>query len=49
MPETAIIYSDFYLKHDTGGHGENINRLRSIKQELENAPFADSLEWAAPR
>lgn len=49
MPETAIIYSDTYLKHDTGGHVENVNRLRSIKKELENAPFAGALEWISPR
>lgn len=49
MSKTAIIYSDTYLKHDTGGHVEHVNRLRSIKQELENAPFAGELDWIAPR
>lgn len=49
MGNPAIIYSDKYLEHDTGGHVENVDRLRSIKRGLEDAPFADALEWVAPR
>lgn len=49
MKKTGIIYSDRYLEHDTGGHVENIERLNSIRNALEEQDWADELEWIDPR
>lgn len=44
-----VIYSDEFLLHDTGYfHPEKPGRLTAIKQALEAAPWAASLEWRSP-
>lgn len=44
-----IIYSDEFLKHDTGSfHPETAARLSGIVQALKETPFKDQLEWLLP-
>lgn len=48
MLKTAIFYDPVFLKHDTGAHPENPERLRAVIPALKSAPFADRLEWITP-
>ena len=44
-----IIYSDEFLKHETGAfHPECPARLTAIVQSLKAAPWHDQLEWQQP-
>ena len=44
-----IIYSDEFLKHNTGRfHPEKPERLIAIASALKSAPFAHQLEWKSP-
>lgn len=44
-----VIYSDEFLLHDTGYfHPEKPGRLTAIKQALEQAPWANQLDWRKP-
>jgi acetoin utilization deacetylase AcuC-like enzyme len=44
-----IIYSDDFLLHQTGAfHSENPGRLTAIKSALEQAVWANRLEWKLP-
>jgi acetoin utilization deacetylase AcuC-like enzyme len=45
----AVIYAPDFLSHDTGSfHPENAGRLKAIVAALENAPWADHLDWRKP-
>jgi acetoin utilization deacetylase AcuC-like enzyme len=45
----AIIYSDNFLKHETGSfHPECPARLTAIVQALKKAPWHDQLDWQSP-
>jgi acetoin utilization deacetylase AcuC-like enzyme len=45
----TIIYSDEYLKHDTGTfHPEKPQRLTAIVNALKSAYFGDQLHWKLP-
>ncbi len=43
-----IIYSDEFLKHNTGIHPEKPERLIAIASALKSAKFAHQLEWKSP-
>lgn len=44
-----IIYSEEFLKHDTGlYHPETPGRLSAIVEALKETPWADQLEWHLP-
>ncbi|MDX2100814.1 MAG: histone deacetylase [Leptolyngbyaceae cyanobacterium bins.59] len=44
-----IFYSDQFLLHQTGRfHPERPERLTAIVQALQNAPWADQLDWRTP-
>lgn len=44
-----ILYSDQFLQHLTGPyHPEKPERLTAIKTALEDAPWADRLQWLSP-
>lgn len=49
MNKTAIFYDPVFLKHDTGGHPENADRLRVIVEKLKSSSFAGKLEWVTPK
>jgi len=42
------VYDPVFLKHDTGAHPENPERLRAIVARLKSSSFADKLEWVTP-
>jgi acetoin utilization deacetylase AcuC-like enzyme len=45
----SVIYSDEFLKHDTGRfHPERSERLTAIVNAIKTAPWADKLEWQLP-
>lgn len=47
---TALIYDSAYLRHDTGRHPENADRLRVIFAALENdRPLWERVKKVAPR
>jgi len=44
-----VIYSDEFLKHDTGRfHPERSERLIAIVKALKAAPWADKIDWQLP-
>jgi len=44
-----VIYSDEFLKHDTGRfHPERSERLSAIVKALKAAPWADQIDWQLP-
>ncbi|MEC4891555.1 MAG: histone deacetylase [Oscillatoria sp. PMC 1051.18] len=44
-----VIYSDQFLAHDTGRfHPERPERLTAIVNALQNAPWADRIDWQLP-
>ncbi len=44
-----VIYSDDFLLHETGAiHPEQPARLTAIKSALEQAPWANQLQWQSP-
>ncbi|MBZ8180204.1 histone deacetylase family protein [Oscillatoria salina] len=44
-----VIYSDQFLAHDTGRfHPERPERLTAIVKALQNAPWADRIDWQLP-
>jgi acetoin utilization deacetylase AcuC-like enzyme len=44
-----VIYSDEFLKHDTGRfHPERSERLSAIVKALKAAPWADKIDWQLP-
>jgi acetoin utilization deacetylase AcuC-like enzyme len=45
MESTAIYYNPAFLRHDTGSHPENAERLAAIVAALRSAPFANELAW----
>ena len=47
--KTAIIYDDDYLRHDTGSHPENADRLRRIMERLRADPMWNELVLVKPR
>ncbi|MFQ6092876.1 MAG: histone deacetylase [bacterium] len=47
--KTAIIYDDDYLRHDTGPHPENGDRLRRIVDTLSADPIWEELLHLRPR
>jgi len=46
---TGYVYDPIYLKHDTGGHVENIQRLKSIMSRLEQSGLTEQLTLIKPR
>lgn len=45
----SVIYSDEFLKHDTGRfHPERSERLMAIVKALKAAPWADKIDWQMP-
>lgn len=45
----SVIYSDDFLKHDTGRfHPERSERLMAIVKALKAAPWADKIDWQMP-
>jgi len=47
-PQTAIIYDDIFLEHDTGpGFPENADRLRRLTKHLKAHPVSSRLLWMA--
>ncbi len=48
MPETCLVYEEVFLKHETGTHPENKERVRHAYEVLSNAPFAAALGRLAP-
>ncbi len=49
MNKTAIFYNPVFLEHNTGGHPENADRLKSIVDKLKSSSFAKGLEWIIPQ
>ena len=47
--KTAIVYDDDYLRHDTGPHPENAERLRRIMETLTEDPIWKELVLLKPR
>lgn len=45
---TALIYSEDYLKHETGTHPENKERLRVIINSLKNDGILDKIDLVSP-
>ena len=44
-----VIYSDLFLRHDTGlGHPENAGRLSAVVAALRSHPQSDQLSWQVP-
>jgi acetoin utilization deacetylase AcuC-like enzyme len=44
-----VIYSDEFLKHDTGRfHPERSERLTAVVKALKAVPWADQIEWQLP-
>ncbi|MDJ1167806.1 histone deacetylase [Roseofilum sp. BLCC_M154] len=43
-----IIYSEEFLRHDTGRHPERAERLGAIADLLKSSLWAESLDWKAP-
>jgi acetoin utilization deacetylase AcuC-like enzyme len=44
-----IIYTDDFLLHQTGAfHPEKPERLTAIKSALQQAPWANQLDWRSP-
>ena len=49
LADFAVIYSPDFLSHDTGSfHPENAGRLTAVVAALEQAPWADHLDWREP-
>jgi acetoin utilization deacetylase AcuC-like enzyme len=49
MQDFPIIYSDEFLRHDTGSfHPEKPERLNAIVKALKQSPWRDRLEWQTP-
>ena len=46
---TGIVYSDVYLRHDTGGHPESAQRLRAIMAGLQEKGLLDRLVRIEPK
>lgn len=45
----AVIYSDEFLKHQTGRfHPERPQRLEAIREAILAAPWSDSVHWLSP-
>ena len=50
IEKLPVFYSPLVLKHITGpGHPEKPERLQAIVKALQEAPFADRLQWREPR
>jgi len=47
--EVGYVYDPIYLKHDTGGHVENANRLEAIISHLEQTGLKQQLTHIKPR
>lgn len=47
--KTALVYDDDYLRHDTGPHPENAERLRCIMETLSGDPIWKELVPLKPR
>jgi len=48
VKRACIVYDPVFLKHDTGSHPENAQRLEAVVAALESAPFAGQLKWLSP-
>ncbi|HSM81263.1 MAG TPA: histone deacetylase [Nodosilinea sp.] len=49
MADFAVIYSPAFLTHDTGNfHPENAGRLTAVVAALEQASWADHIDWREP-
>ncbi len=48
MLESGIIYHPDYLRHDTGVHPENKERLISILKYIESRNFRESMKFVTP-
>ncbi|MGB6016428.1 MAG: histone deacetylase, partial [Nodosilinea sp.] len=49
MADFVVIYSPDFLSHDTGHfHPENAGRLKSVVAALEQAAWANHLDWRSP-
>ncbi|MBU4129049.1 histone deacetylase [bacterium] len=48
-PKTGLVYSDEYLKHDTGNHPENSKRLEAILSLLKEKNVLKYLTFINPR
>lgn len=46
---TGLVYADAYLRHDTGAHPENADRLRRTLQLLTSDPIWNELEHIQPQ
>ncbi|UCE19009.1 MAG: histone deacetylase [Gemmatimonadota bacterium] len=47
--KTALVYDDDYLRHDTGSHPENAERLRCVMERLSEDPIFNELILVKPR
>ena len=47
--ETGIVYSDVYLRHDTGSHPESARRLRAIMEGLREKGLLERLVCIEPK
>ncbi|MDJ1181066.1 histone deacetylase [Roseofilum sp. BLCC_M91] len=43
-----VIYSEEFLRHDTGRHPERAERLQAIADRLKSSPWSASLDWQTP-
>ncbi|MCE1246031.1 MAG: histone deacetylase [Firmicutes bacterium] len=48
MNNTAIIYDDIFLKHNTGNHPENPQRLEWLIPAIRNSPLNRHIDWFKP-
>lgn len=49
LAEVALFYDDVYLKHDTGSHPENGDRVRYCRDYLNSSSLFDKLTTPRPR
>jgi acetoin utilization deacetylase AcuC-like enzyme len=49
LSKTALVYGSVFLKHETGGHPENKNRVKSTYDYLRSRPVWGKLTEIAPR
>ena len=50
MRTISLIYSEQFLKHDTGSHHpESPDRLKSIVQRLKKLEYKNNIRWIKPK
>jgi acetoin utilization deacetylase AcuC-like enzyme len=48
MNNTAIIYDDIFLKHETGSHPETSGRLEWLIPAIRNSQINEKIDWFKP-